>query len=347
VKLWALLLAALVVALAGCGRERTEVREPDVIVEGGNRAPAEQPESRSPGEGGLQIAEARIVVVTHGQASDPFWSIVRKGIDDAARQTGVAVSYRAPDTYDLGRMSALIDDAVSDRPDSLVVSLPDADALEPAIRRARLAGIPIVSINSGSDLFRRLGILAHVGQPERRAGYEAGRRMARAGVRDAVCVNQEVGNEGLDLRCRSFAAGLAASGGSSRTVAVRLQDPNEAQRAIAQAVNGGDTDGVMALGPGGAGPALAALRAARPGHTVEVATFDLSPEVLEAVRDGRMLFAIDQQPYLQGYLPIVLLAEEARHELFPARGELIPTGPHFITRANAAEAIRLSRAGVR
>jgi simple sugar transport system substrate-binding protein len=323
------------------------VREPDVIVEGGDRAPTEEPESRTPREGGLQIAEARIAVITHGQASDPFWAIVRKGIFDAAGQTGVAVSYRAPDTYDLDRMAALIDDSVSDRPDALVVSLPDVDPLQPAIRRARLAGIPVVSINSGSDVFRRLRILAHVGQPERRAGYEGGVRMARAGVRNAVCVNQEVGNEGLDLRCRAFAAGLAASGGRSRTIAVRLQDPGEAQRTIAQAVNEGDTDGVMALGPGGAEPALAALRAARPDHEVKVATFDLSPAVLEAVQDGRMLFAIDQQPYLQGYLPIVLLAEEARHELFPARGELIPTGPHFVTRANAAEAMRLSEAGVR
>ena len=346
-RLLALVLAALVVALAGCGRERTEVREPDVIVEGGNRAPTAEPETRSPGDGGLRIAEARIVVVTHGQASDPFWSIVRKGIFDAARQTGVAVSYRAPDTYDVRRMATLIDDAVSDRPDALVVSLPDADALEPAVRRARLAGIPVVSINSGSEEFRRLGILAHVGQPERRAGYEGGVRMAEAGVRNAVCVNQEVGNAGLDLRCRSFAAGLAASGGRSRTVSVRLQDPTNAQRTIAQAINQGNTDGVMALGPGGAAPALAALRAARPDHPVKVATFDLSPDVLQAVEEGRMLFAIDQQPYLQGYLPIVLLAEQARHELLPARGELIPTGPHFITRANAGEAMRLSRAGVR
>jgi simple sugar transport system substrate-binding protein len=80
---------------------------------------------------------------------------------------------------------------------------------------------------------------------------------------------------------------------------------------------------------------------------VKLATFDLSPDVLTAVRDGKLLFAVDQQPYLQGYLPIALLAERARHLLMPARGELIPTGPQFVTRANAARVLALSRRGFR
>jgi simple sugar transport system substrate-binding protein len=244
-------------------------------------------------------------------------------------------------------MRQLIDRAVDDHPDGLVVSLPDARALAPSLRRAERAGIPIVSINSGSDQFRRLGILAHVGQPEWRAGLEGGERMAAAGVRRAVCVNQEVGNQGLDLRCRAFAAGLRRSGGTTRVLAVRLQDPAEAERRVARAIASGRYDGVITLGPAGAGPALAALRAGGLGSRVKIATFDLSPEALSAVRSGRMLFAIDQQPYLQGYLPIVLLAERARYGLFPANGELIPTGPHFVTEATAAQAMRLSREGIR
>jgi simple sugar transport system substrate-binding protein len=340
----ALLVAAA--ALAACG-QTTEVRERDVVVGADAAAPTARPSPASPAARGLRIASARIAMITHGQASDPFWAIVHRGADDAARETGVAVSYRAPDTFDLRRMASLIDDAVADRPDGLVVSLPDAHVLAPAIRRAERAGIPVVSINSGSDEFRRLGILAHVGQPEYRAGFEGGERMAAAGVRRALCVNQEVGNAGLDLRCRAFAAGLRRAGGTSRVLAVRLQDPAQAQRRIAQAVAGGHVDGILTLGPAGAAPALAALRAGGMASRIKLATFDLSPEVLEAVRRGRMLFAIDQQPYLQGYLPVVLLAERARHDLFPARGELVPTGPHFVTRANAAKAVRLSRQGIR
>jgi simple sugar transport system substrate-binding protein len=341
---WALVMLAAL-ALAACGRT-TEVREPDLVV-GGSGAPVSRASPASPAARGLRIASARIDMITHGQASDPFWAIVHRGADDAARQTGVAVSYRAPDTYDIHRMARMIDVAVAERPDGIVVSLPDAHALAPAIRRAERAGIPVVSINSGSDVFRSLGILAHVGQPEWRAGFEGGERMAAAGVRHALCVNQEVGNAGLNLRCRAFAAGLRRVGGTSRVLAVSLQHPVEAQRRVAQAIAGGHIDGMLTLGPAGAAPALAALGAGRLRHRIRLATFDLSPQVLAAVRDGRMLFAIDQQPYLQGYLPVVLLAEQARHGLFPARGELVRTGPHFVTRANAAQAMRLSRQGIR
>jgi simple sugar transport system substrate-binding protein len=338
----AAVLAAL--ALAGCG-ETTTVRESNLVV--GEPSATPTPASTPSRGGGLRLATARIAVVSHGQASDPFWAIVKRGVDDAAVQTGVAVSYRAPDTYDPERMRVFIDEAIGARLDGLVVSLPSIEVLAPAIRRARRAGLPVISINSGSDDFRALGILAHVGQPEWRAGFESGERMGEAGVRNAVCVNQEVGNAGLDLRCRAFAAGLRRAGGRSRELEVDLQEPGQAQRRIAEAVATADVDGILTLGPGGAAPALAALEAGGLGDRVRLATFDLSPEVLEAVRDRRMLFAVDQQPYLQGYLPVVMLAERARHLLSPPAGELIPTGPDFVTAANAERVLELSRRGFR
>ncbi len=339
----ALLVLALLV-LAGCGRS-TEVREPDLVVRG-NDAIAARPTPDTQARG-LRISTTRIVMVTHGQASDPFWAVVKRGADDAGRQTGVAVSYRAPDTFSIDRMKRFVDEAVADRPDGLVVSLPDAAALAPSIHAAEAAGIPVVTINSGSDKFKALGVFAHVGEPEYRAGFEAGERMGKAGVKHALCVNQESGNAGLDVRCRAFAAGLRRSGGTSKVVPVPLQDAAESQKRLARELASGLVDGILTLGPGGAGPAMAAVHAGGLEDRVELATFDLSADVLEAVRDGKMLFAIDQQPYLQGYLPVVLLAEQARHGIFPARGELIPTGPHFITQANAAAAVTQQRAGVR
>jgi simple sugar transport system substrate-binding protein len=338
----ALLLALL--ALAGCGRV-SEVRERDLVVRGDAAAPTRVAPDRQ--ARGVRIAAARIAFVTHGQASDTFWTIVKRGLTDAGRQTGVAVSYRAPDRFSIARMRRFVDEAVADRPDGLVVSLPDAPALAPSIRAAVRAGIPVVTINSGSDEYKALGVLAHVGQPEHRAGVEGGERMGRAGVKRALCVNQEAGNGGLDERCRGFADGLRRFGGSVRALSVPLQDARGAQRRLAEAVAGGRVDGILTLGPGGAAPALDALRASGLSAAIKLATFDLSPAVLAAVRDGEMLFAIDQQPYLQGYLPVVLLAEQARHAIFPAHGELIPTGPQFITRANAAEVIRLSGEGIR
>jgi simple sugar transport system substrate-binding protein len=343
--LLALVAATLAFALAGCG-ESAPVSEPDLVVAGQVVTTAPSPES-TPARGRLRVATTRLAFVSHGQASDPFWSIVKKGVDDAARRTGVAVSYRAPDTYDVERMAQMIDEAASAHLDGLVVSLPDVEALAPAIRRAEQSGVPVVSINSGSDRFRSLGVLAHVGQPEYQAGLAAGRRLAKAGVRNVLCVNQEVGNAGLDERCRGVNAAMERAGGAARVLGIDVQDQVQARRRIAQAVTSAGADGIITLGPGGADPALAAVRAAGLEFDVELATFDLSPDVIEAVRDRRMLFAVDQQPYLQGYLPIVMLAERARHLLFPARGKLIPTGPEFVTPKNAASVLELSRRGFR
>jgi simple sugar transport system substrate-binding protein len=343
----ALLLLIALATLAGCG-STTTVSEPDLVVRGDEAVTARQTPAATPERGrGLRIASARIAVVTHGQASDPFWAIVKKGVDDAARETGVAASYRAPDTYDVKRMSGMIDEAISARLDGLVVSLPDVNALAPAIKRAERAGIPVVTINSGSDQYRKLGVLAHVGQPEFKAGVAAGARLAKTGVRHVLCVNQEVGNAGLEERCRGIETAMKRVGGTMRELGVDVQDPTGARRKIAAALTTGSIDGVLTLGPGGVAPALTALSASGLTRRVKVATFDLSPDVLAAVRDKKMLFAVDQQPYLQGYLPIVLLAERSSHQLFPAKGELIPTGPQFVTPRNAASVLDLSRRGFR
>src|ERR671929_288283 len=113
---------------------------------------------------------ARIVVVTHGQASDPFWSVVKNGVDAGARDMNVSVEYQAPPRFDMVAMSQLIDAAVASNPDGLVVSIPDANALGPSIQRAVNAGIPVISINSGSDVAQSLGVLTHIGQTEFEAG---------------------------------------------------------------------------------------------------------------------------------------------------------------------------------
>ena len=336
------LLLIVVLLLAGCGRA-SQVREKDLVVTGDVPVPTRDAPDRQ--ARGVRIATARLVFITHGQASDSFWTIVRRGMTEARRQTGVEVSYRAPDRFSIERMRRMIDQAVADRPDGLVISLPDATALKPSIEAAVKAGIPVITINSGSDEFRKLGVLAHVGQPEYQAGVEAGERMARAGVRHALCVNQEDGNIGLDQRCRGLGDGLAKSGGTMKSLPVPLQDARASQNRMVAELASDDYDGILTLGPGGAIPALDAVRAG--GQKVTLATFDLSPDVIAAVRDGKMLFAVDQQPYLQGYLPVMLLAERARYGVFPREGELIPTGPQFVTKANAAEIFRLSSEGIR
>ena len=335
-----LLLALLAVLVAGCGKA-TEVREPDVFAGEGIK-PAPLADDRAPrGEGSVRIA-----VVTHGQASSTFWSTVRNGVDAAARQVNVTVSYRAPDAFSVERMRELIDQAVDSKPDGLIVSIPDP-AVGPAIRRAVRSGIPVVSINSGSDLWREFGTLAHVGQPEGRAGRGAGQRLAEAGVRNAICINQEVGNKALDVRCKAFAQALRKRGGRSKVFKLDVENRNAAAPKLAAEIEKRKADGVLALNSGGALAALDAKKLGGRATRVKVGAFDLQPEVLEAIKDGRILFAVDQQAYLQGYMPIVMLTQEARYGLFPSRGEVVSTGPNFVTRETAPLALQLSGRGIR
>lgn len=308
------------------------------------------PADRGPDAASTESArgDVRIVVVSHGQSSDPFWSVVARGARDAADDLGVAVDYQAPLRFDMVEMSDRIHAAVASRPAGLVVSIPDPAALGPAIRAAVEAGIPTVSINSGDDAWESLGALAHVGQTEYEAGAGAGRRLAGSGARRALCVNHEVGNAALDLRCRGFADALADSGASAEVLAVDLANPDDAEQRIAGALaSDPQVDAVLTLGPAGAAPALAALGSLPAARSVRFATFDLSPEVLAAVRDGAALFAVDQQPYLQGYLPVVLLVTYLETGAIPGGGQVIRTGPGFVTGADAASVIDLSARGLR
>lgn len=295
-----------------------------------------------------QDDEIRIVIVSHGQASDPFWSVVQNGAAQAAEDLGVTVEYQAPGTFDMVAMAQLIDAAVASNPDGLIVSIPDAEALGPSIQAAVEAGIPVISMNSGSDVFQDLGVMNHVGQTEYEAGVGGGQRMAEAGVTQALCVNQEVGNVALDERCRGFTDAITEAGGTVEVLAVdAIGDPIGAQQSIEAALTADpEINGIFTLGPTGAAPAMLALESMGQMGTMPLATFDLSPEVLQAIVDGNMLFAIDQQQYLQGYLPVVFLALNVKN-LNTVASPLIMTGPGFVTADNAERVIELSAAGTR
>ncbi|MEF2551696.1 sugar ABC transporter substrate-binding protein [Aurantimonas sp. A2-1-M11] len=285
----------------------------------------------------------QIIVVSHGQANDPFWSVVKNGVDQAAKDSGASVDYRAPETFDMVQMSQLIDAAVNQEPDGLVVSIPDADALGPSIERAVQAGIPVISMNSGSDASKDLGALLHVGQDEFTAGKIAGEQLAEDGGKVAICVNQEVGNVSLDQRCAGFAEGF---GGQVEVIPTQ-NDPAEVESKIQAALTSNpDIDTVLGLGASLVGePALKAVEAVGRTGDVKVATFDLSASFLEAVADGKAAFAIDQQQFLQGYLPVTFLALNAKYGLVP--GGNVPSGPNLITQDKAAQVVELSAKGIR
>ena len=282
-----------------------------------------------------------IIVVSHGQANDAFWSVVKNGVSLAAEHTGANVDYRAPETFDMVAMSQLIDAAVNQEPDGLVVSIPDGDALGPSIQRAVEAGIPVISMNSGSDVAPGLGVTLHVGQSEYDAGEAAGKKLAEMGGKKAVCVNHEVGNVALDLRCEGFTKGF----GGEVSVLPTSNDPAEIEAKVAAALSSDeDVDTVMALGASTAGePTVAAAKAS--GRDLNVASFDLSANFLQSIVDGDAAFAIDQQQFLQGYLPVVFLANNAAYGLMP--GGNVPSGPNLVTKDKAAQVIDLSAKGIR
>jgi simple sugar transport system substrate-binding protein len=288
-------------------------------------------------------ADIHIVAVTHGQANDPFWSVVKNGVNAAAKDMGVSVDYRAPETFDMVSMGQLIDAAVNQKPDGLIVSIPDASALGPSIKKAVAAGIPVISINSGSDVSKELGALLHVGQDEYTAGKAAGAKLHELGEKEGLCVNQEVGNVALDLRCKGFADGF----GGKVTVLPVSNDPADVRAKVKAALSSNAAvDTVMALGAGTAGePSLSAVEDVGMTGKIKVATFDLSAGFLKAVAGGKAAFAIDQQQFLQGYLPVVFLTNYAKYGLIP--GGNVPSGPNLITREKAAQVVDLSAKGIR
>ena len=289
------------------------------------------------------IFAADIIVVSHGQASDPFWSVVKNGVERAAKDTGANVEYRAPETFDMIAMSQLIDAAVNQEPDGLVVSVPDADALGPSIENAIAAGIPVISMNSGGAAAKELGALLHVGQSEFDAGKAAGAKMAELGGTQAVCINHEVGNISLDDRCAGFAEGF----GGGVEVMPTTNDPSEIQSKVQATLESNpDIDAVIALGASLAGePTVAAIKALGRTGEVIVGSFDLSGNYLKSVAEGNAAFAIDQQQFLQGYLPVVFLALHAEYGLMP--GGDVPSGPNLITKDKAEQVIKLSSEGIR
>lgn len=284
----------------------------------------------------------RIVVITHGQASDPFWSVVKKGVDDAGTLMGVEVQYQAPQTFDMVAMKQLIDAAVASQPDGLVVSIPDAEALGDSIKAAVAAGIPVISMDSGLEVSKQLGALLHMGIDEYPSGFAAGEKMKALGKTHGACVNMEVGNVALDLRCQGFADAL---GGNSQVIATSL-DPTEIRAGVMGYLQQHpEVDAVLTSGSSAFDPTLAAIEEAGMAEQVSLGSFDLSPTMLEAIDQGRALFGIDAQQYLTGYYPVVFLAVYDKFGMVPTSNVL--TGPLFVMQDTAARVIELSKQGYR
>jgi simple sugar transport system substrate-binding protein len=287
--------------------------------------------------------ETRVVFVTHGQSGDPYWSVVKNGMDDAAKTLGVKAEYLAPETFDMAKMAQMIDAAAASKPDGLVVSIADPAALSEPVKNAVAAGIPVIVIDSGGGkLTKELGGLLYLGQSEYEAGVMAGERVAKLGVKKAVCSNHEVGNISLDDRCAGFAKGL----GVEVPVLNGVMDPTEMKNRIVGYLSAHpDTEFILGCGINSAEPALAALDELGLTGKVKLGTFDLSPTILKATAEGKMEWGIDAQQYAMGYIPVVMFDLWKKYKIAPIAD--YPTGPGFVTTDTAASVIELAKQGKR
>ena len=272
----------------------------------------------------------RYVVITHTQGTDPFWPVVEKGAKDAAAAIGAEIEYNFDASGDMAGMAKLIEAAAASQADGIVVSLPDAVALGPAIKAAVAAGIPVVTMNSGLESSKELGALMHVGQPEYDAGIAAGGRAKAEGVTKGLCLNQEAFNTALVDRCTGYFDGL---GGELNMIDVS-NDVTQIETRTAAALQADESiDGVLAVGPHVCEAAIKAIKDV--GADVHLACFDLSPGVMDMIEAGDAAFTIDQQQRLQGYMPIIVLhLYNTNAGLLP--GANIPSGPGFVDKSNAA-----------
>jgi simple sugar transport system substrate-binding protein len=329
-RLALLVVFALAVLVAGCG----EVKNAD------GTSKTSTPEAAT--AGGSEPTNLTIAMVTHSDEGS-FWSVVKKGAEAAAQSEGVKLIW-SPSDNDPQKEAQLIQAAVSQKVDGLAVSVPNADAIKGALKQATDAGIPIITLNSGADDSKALGAITHVGQDEVVAGRAAGQRLKEEGAKKVLCVIHEQSNVGLAQRCQGVKEGF---GDAVTDLQVKgTADIATTQTEIKSKLQADKSyDAVMALNPDIAEAAKTAIKGA--GSSAKLATFDQSGPVMKDIEAGTISFAVDQQQYLQGYLPIVFLKLYKTNANTVGGGQAVLTGPGFVDKSNAATIAKLAESGTR
>lgn len=277
-------------------------------------------------------AGEKFVLISHAPDSDSWWNTIKNAIKVAADQMDVTVDYRNPGSGDLADMARIIEQTAAANPDGIIVTIADFDVLKGPIMAAVDKGIPVITINSGSrEQSESLGALLHVGQPEYDAGFGAGKKAKAAGATSFLCVNHYVTNPASVERCQGFADALGTPLGNQMIDSG--QDPSEIKNRVSAYLSANaDTNAILTLGPTSAHPTLAALESSGMSGEIFFATFDLSGEIATAIKKDVIAFAIDQQPYLQGYMPVVILTNLVRYGVLQSGH--INSGPGYVTKDN-------------
>lgn len=271
----------------------------------------------------------RYVLVSHAPDSDSWWNTIKNGIVLAGEHVGVEVEYRNPPTGDIADMARIIEQAAASGPHGIITTLADFDVLRGPISNAVDQGINVIIMNTGTpEQAREVGALMYVGQPEYDAGFAAGLRAKSEGVTSFLCVNHAIQQPTVGERCRGYADGLGVGLGDSMMDSGT--DPAEIKnRVLAYLSANPDVDGILTLGPVSANPTIQALEENGMAGDIHFGTFDLGDEIVQAIKDGTISWGIDQQPFLQAYLPVIVLANYDRYGVLP--GNNINSGPGFVT----------------
>ena len=272
----------------------------------------------------------RYVFIEHSPDSDSWWNTIKNALNNAEKEFGVTVEFRNPPTGDIGDMARIVEQAAASNPDGIMVTIPDFDALKGPITDAVARGIPVITVNSGThEESEALGALLHVGQPEFDAGKAGGERAAKDGVKTFLCVNHFISSAASTQRCQGFAAGLDVELGSQMIDSGT--DPSEVKNKVLAYLSAHpNTDAILTLGPASAGPTIEAVKENGMAGAIHFGTFDLSDAIADALKGGTILWAVDQQPYLQGFLPVALMTAYNRYGVIPP--DHINSGPGFITK---------------
>ena len=302
-----------------------------------------KPRSTDSGMGAGQADTPRftIAMVTHGPPGDTFWDLIRKGAETAAKKDNIDLKYSAE--LEAPAQANLVQNAMDSKVAAIAITMAKPEAMEPAVQRAVAAGIPVVAFNAGIDAWKAAGAKAYFGQDEQISGEAAGKRLATDGARKVVCVIQDQGNVALESRCAGVKAGF---GGAVENLNVNGTDMPSVQSTItAKLQQDPSVDYIVTLG---APIALAAVQSAdNAGSKAKIATFDTSAELVDAIQAGKVQWAVDQQPFLQGYLAIDSLWLYLNNRNIIGGGQPVLTGPAFVDKSNIDAIVTYAKNGTR
>ncbi|MGY2747595.1 substrate-binding domain-containing protein [Arthrobacter sp. UYCu723] len=290
----------------------------------------------------VSTPKIKIAMVTHAGPGDTFWDIVRRGAEEAAAKDNVELLYTSDPEG--GRQAQLIQQAIDQKVDGIAVTLAKPDALKDVLKKATDAGIPVVSLNAGESVSAQLGAFTHFGSDEGLAGAAVGTRLAAEGVTHPICVIHEQGNVSLEARC----AGVKSKVPGSEILYVTGTDMTQVSSTVtAKLQSAAGVDAVIGLGAPFTLTMVKAVESLNLKDKVKVVSFDLNGELNQAIIDGKVVFTVDQQPWLQGYGAIDAIWQNKRGGFKIGGGQPVLTGPAIVDKSNAADVLKFAKEGIR